>query len=324
MSAVGIPQESPRILIERRLVAAMKQHLGPTVCDLTDDPNVIEIMLNDDGQLWEDRLGEGMRPIGTMSAVAAESFISLVASSLGTTVTRDNPLLEAELPIRGARFEAAIEPVTSAPIFAIRLKAVKVFPLADYVTAGIMTTQQKAICEDAVATRQNIVVSGGTGAGKSTLVNALLSSVSEQTPDDRVVILEDMRELQCKARNSVALRTTDTVDLRALVRATMRFRPDRIIIGEVRGGEALDMAKAWNTGHDGGLSTVHANSARSALHRIENLIAEVAKGDMRRTISEAINIIVPIVKTKTSRKVNPIVRVEGLHNGEYVLTQLEG
>lgn len=301
----------------------MRQHLGPSVCGLLDDPNVIEVMLNDDAKLWEDRLGEGMRPVGTMAASSAESFIALVASSLETTVTRERPILEAELPIRGARFEALIPPVTLAPIFSIRLKAVKVFTLADYVAAGIMTQRQRDICEDAAASHLNIVVAGGTGSGKTTLVNAMLSSVSELTPDDRIAIIEDMRELQCKAKNYVALRTTDTIDQRMLVRATMRLRPDRIIIGEVRDGAAHAMVKAWNTGHDGGLTTVHANSARSALMRIQQLIAEVATGDMRDQMAESIHMIVPIAKTRTGRVVKPIVRVEGFHTGEFVLTTLE-
>jgi type IV secretion system protein VirB11 len=169
-----------------------------------------------------------------------------------------------------------------------------------------------------------VLISGGTGGGKTTLVNAILDRVAEETPDDRLVVLEDTVELQCKAQNYIALRATDTVDMRRLLRATMRFRPDRIIVGEVRGGEALSMVKAWNTGHDGGLCTLHANTAQSALTRLEQLIAEVSAGNMRPVIAEAVNLIIPIVKTRTSRVVNPIVRVEGLHNGEYVLSHLEG
>lgn len=314
---------SPRAEIERRLIAAMRHQLGPLVCDRLDDPNVIEVLLNHDGTLWEDRLGEGMRQFGTMQAVAAESFISMVASTLHVSVTRDSPLLEAELPIRGARFEAAIPPVAPAPVFAIRLRAVKIFPLADYVAARIMTERQRGVIEDAVAGHKNILVSGGTGSGKTTLLNACLAAIAEITPNDRIVLIEDTVELQCKAANAIALRATHTVNMQQLLRATMRLRPDRIIVGEVRGGEALDMLKAANTGHDGGLCTVHANSAKSALTRLEQLIAEVSTGNMRSVIADAIDVIVPIAKTKTSRVVRPIVRVEGLHAGEYVLTELE-
>jgi type IV secretion system protein VirB11 len=264
-----------------------------------------------------------MAPIGTMEATAAESFISTVASTLRVTMTRESPILECELPIRGARFEAMIPPVVTAPTFAIRLKAVRVFSLAAYVDAGIMTARQRAVIEDAIAARHNILISGGTGSGKTTLANAMLHAVSHTSPDDRVVILEDTIELQCAARNVVSLRTTETIDMRRLLKATMRMRPDRIIVGEVRGPEALDTLKSWNTGHPGGLCTVHANSAEAALTRLEQLIAEANVPPMRAVIAEAVNLIVPIVKTATSRTVLPIVRVDGLHAGEYVLSTTE-
>src|SRR5262249_34932764 len=144
---------------------------------------------------------------------------------------------------------------------------------------------------------------------------------AEQFPDERIVILEDTIELQCNARNSVALRTTDTVNMQRLLRATMRLRPDSIVVGEVRGSEALDFIKALNTGHDGGLCTLHANSTRSALTRLEQLVAEVTTGYMRAVIAEAIDVIVAIVKTKTSRAVKEIVRVNRFEAGEYVLSK---
>jgi P-type conjugative transfer ATPase TrbB len=314
---------SPRAEIERRLVTAMRQQLGAEVCSRLDDPQVIEVMLNPDGVIWEDRLGAGMIQIGTMAPITAESFISTVASTLRASVTREHPILESELPIRGARFEAMIPPVVSAPTFAIRLKAVRVFSLDDYVSAGIMSAPQRAVISEAVASRRNILICGGTASGKTTLGNAVLAATVDATPNDRLVILEDTVELQCRARNVVALRATDTVDMQRLLRATMRLRPDRIIVGEVRGGEALSMLKAWNTGHSGGFCTVHANSASSALTRIEQLIAEVTASDMRAVIGEAVDLIVPIAKTATNRVVNPIIAVEGFHGGRYVLSTLE-
>jgi P-type conjugative transfer ATPase TrbB len=314
---------SPRAEIERRLIAAMRQQLGLVVCDRLDDPEVIEVMLNHDGALWEDRLGCGMSQIGTMHTTAAESFISTVASTLRASVTRESPILECELPIRGARFEAMLPPVVSAPVFAIRLKAVRVFSLEDYVSGGIMTNRQKVVIEDAVVSCKNILIAGGTGTGKTTLANAVLAAIARMTPDDRLVILEDTIELQCACPNTVTLRTSDTVDMQRLLKATMRLRPDRIVVGEVRGGEALSMLKAWNTGHPGGLCTVHANSAAGALTRLEQLIAEVTQASMRAVIAEAVDLIVPISKTATSRLVNPIVQVEGLHDGQFILSNLE-
>jgi type IV secretion system protein TrbB len=314
---------SPRAELQRRLVETIRYQLGEVICRLLDDPQVIEIMLNSDGRLWVDRLGEGMTSVGSMQSTAAESVISIVASTLRTSITHDNPILECELPIRGARFEALIPPVVPAPTFALRMKAVRVFSLENYVTANIMTARQRDVIEDAVDRRWNILVAGGTGVGKTTLGNAVLAEIAARAFNDRLVVLEDTLELQCAAQNFVSLRTSETVDMQRLLKATMRLRPDRIIVGEVRDGAALAMLKAWNTGHPGSLCTIHANSAASALTRLEHLIAEATSAPMRSVIAEAINLIVPLVKTKTSRVVNPIVRVEGLHAGEYVLTELE-
>lgn len=309
--------------IMRRLVSAMRSQLGQAVCDRLDDPDVVEVLRNSDGRLWEDRLGSGMAPFGAMSDSAAESVIANAASMLRGAATRESPIVECELPIRGARFEGMIPPTVSSPIFAIRLRASRVFLLAEYVEAGMMTRPQQAAIGDAVASRRNILICGGTGSGKTTLVNAILAEIAAITPGDRLVILEDTAELQCEAPNVVSLRATDTVDLTRLLRATMRLRPDRIVVGEVRGGEALGMLKAWNTGHPGGTCTIHANSARAALTRLEQLVAEVTAADMRPVIAEAIDLIVPIARTATGREVLPLLRVEGWHRGEYVLTTLE-
>jgi P-type conjugative transfer ATPase TrbB len=314
---------SPRAETERRLVDAMRRKLGPVACDRLDDPEVIELMLNPDGSLWEDRLGKGMTRIGVMDPVDAESFISTVASTLGVVMSRESPILECELPIRGARFEAVLRPLALVPVFAIRLPAVRIFTLADYVASGIMTSRQRAVIEDSIACRLNILTVGGTGSGKTTLGNAVLNAISDVSPDDRVVILEDTRELQCASRNVVSLRTSDAVDMQRLLKATMRLRPDRIIVGEVRGREALSMLKSWNTGHPGGWCSVHANSAPAALTRVEQLVAEEVAAPMRAVIAEAINLIVPIVKTAKSRLVLPIMRVEGVQDDKYVLSTVE-
>jgi type IV secretion system protein TrbB len=176
--------------------------------------------------------------------------------------------------------------------------------------------------KEAVLAKGNIVVVGGTSSGKTTLVNALLAEVA--TTNDRVVILEDTRELNCAAEDCVKLRTKPgIVSLADLVRSTLRLRPDRIIVGEVRGAEALDMLKAWNTGHPGGLATVHANSARGALYRIEQLVQEATVTVPRRLIAEAIDILVFLEGRGSGRKVTEVARVEGLDmDGDYQLTPI--
>jgi P-type conjugative transfer ATPase TrbB len=307
----------------RRLAEAMRRQLG-AFRGLLDEPDVIEIALNPDGQVWVDRQGQAMRPVGTMRAETAEALIATIASTHRTTVTRENPILECELPLDGSRFEGLIPPVVAAPVFAIRRRASAVFSLADYEAAGIMTAAQRQAVERALAERQNILVTGGTASGKTTLLNGLLAHIVAASPDDRLVIVEDTAELQCAAPNVVVMRATDTVSMQRLLRATMRLRPDRIIVGETRGGEALDLLKAWNTGHPGGVSTIHANHARAGLQRLELLILERTENPMRALIAEAVNVIVSIAKTAGSpgRRIADVVAVTGLKGGDYTFESM--
>jgi P-type conjugative transfer ATPase TrbB len=227
----------------------LRTALGPEIAAWLEDPAVIEVMLNPDGRLWIDRLGAGIADTGReMSAADGERIIRLVAHHVGAEVHAGSPRVSAELPECGERFEGLLPPVVAAPSFAIRKPAVAVFTLADYVAAGIMNSAQAEALVGAVAARKNILVAGGTSTGKTTLTNALLAEVAKS--DDRVVLIEDTRELQCTAPNLVSLRTKDGVaTLSDLVRSALRLRPDRIPIGEVRGAEALDLLKAWGTGH---------------------------------------------------------------------------
>jgi P-type conjugative transfer ATPase TrbB len=312
----------------RRVVESLKRQLG-LFCPLLGAPDLIELMLNADGTVWAEHLDRGMEQVGTMQAASAESFIGTVASTLRGTITRENPVLECELPtyppFEGSRFEALVPPVVSAPVFTIRRKASAVFTLEEYERHGIMSAHQRCAIEDAVRQRHNILLVGGTSSGKTTLTNAVIAEIVRATPQHRLVIIEDTCELQCAAENSVALRATDTVDMQRLLRATMRLRPDRIIVGEVRGSEALSLLKAWNTGHPGGVCTVHANNARAGLRRLEQLIAEVSRAPMRTLIAEAVNLIVSIVRTDQipGRQIDEVVVVKGVADGEYQFLSTE-
>jgi type IV secretion system protein VirB11 len=309
---------------KRRLAESMRRQLG-AICELLNESDVVELMLNADGTIWVDRLGQPMETAGTMQPATAESFIATVASTLRSSVTRENPILECELPLDGSRFEALIPPVVSAPVFTIRRKASAVFPLREYEQQRVMTARQRRAIEKAVALRHNILVVGGTGTGKTTLANGIIDHIVRASPGHRLVIIEDTAEIQCAAKNAVVMRATDTVDMQRLLKATMRLRPDRIIVGEVRGGEALSLLKAWNTGHPGGVCTVHANHARAGLQRIEQLIAEVSQTAMRGLIAEAVNLIVSIVKTDASpgRRIDEVVKVMGFANGNYCFSEPE-
>ncbi|HQV01860.1 MULTISPECIES: P-type conjugative transfer ATPase TrbB [unclassified Novosphingobium] len=296
----------------------LRTALGPEISAWLEEPAVIEVMLNPDGRLWVDRLGAGIADTGSgMAAADGERIIRLVAHHVGAEVHARSPRVSAELPDTGERFEGLLPPVVAAPSFAIRKPAVAVFTLADYVATGIMAQWQAEALVAAVATKKNILVAGGTSTGKTTLTNALLAEVAKS--DDRVVLIEDTRELQCSAPNLVSLRTKDGVaTLSDLVRSALRLRPDRIPIGEVRGAEALDLLKAWGTGHPGGVGTIHSGSALGTLRRLEQLIQESVVTVPRALIAETINVIAVLVRDGTGRRLAELAQVTGLNaRGDY-------
>jgi type IV secretion system protein TrbB len=306
-----------------RRKAMLKTAFGPVIAEALAEPQVIEVMVNPDGRLWLDRLDTGRQDSGTtLQWSEVERIIRLVASHIRLEVHERSPIVSAELPETGERFEGLIPPVAPAPCFSIRKPARLVHQLSHYVEQGIMPAHVSILLKDAVADKANILVVGGTSSGKTTLVNALLAEVA--ATQERVVILEDTRELNCAAEDCVKLRTKPgVVSLADLVRSTLRLRPDRIIVGEVRGAEALDMLKAWNTGHPGGLATVHANSARGALYRIEQLVQEATVTVPRRLIAEAIDLLVFLEGRGSARKVAEVARVTGLNSdGDYQLEQI--
>ena len=301
----------------------LRTALGSAIARFLEDPAVVEVMLNPDGRIWVDRLSEGLADTGeTMTAADGERIVRLVAHHVGAEVHARSPRVSAELPETGERFEGLLPPVVASPAFAIRKPAVAVFTLDDYVAAGIMTADQAVKLRAAVQSRANILVAGGTSTGKTTLTNALLAEVAKTS--DRVVLIEDTRELQCRAPNLVALRTKDgVVSLSDLVRSSLRLRPDRIPIGEVRGAEALDMLKAWGTGHPGGIGTIHAGNALGALRRLEQLIQEAVITVPRALISETINVIAVLSGRGADRRLAELAIVTGLGpSDDYSLTAI--
>ncbi|RWJ45268.1 MAG: P-type conjugative transfer ATPase TrbB [Mesorhizobium sp.] len=300
-----------------RLIRKLQEALGDQLCVALDDATVVEIMLNPDGRLFVERLGHGVAPAGEMSAATAEVVIGSVAHALHSEADDDRPIVSGELPIGGHRFEGLLPPVVSAPTFTIRRRASRLIPLDDYVKAKVMTTCQSDIIRNAIASRLNVVISGGTGSGKTTLANAVIAEIVETAPEDRILILEDTAEIQCAAQNAVALHTSDTIDMGRLLKSTMRLRPDRIIVGEVRDGAALTLLKAWNTGHPGGVTTIHSNSAMSALRRLEQLTAEASQQPMQEVIAEAVDLVVSIERTGRGRRVRDVVHVERFEGGRY-------
>ena len=307
--------------------AMLRTAMGPAIAAALADPLVIEVMVNPDGALRLDRLDLGRCETGIrLEPDQVERIIRLVASHVRTEVHDSAPIVSAELPPYGSgageRFEGLLPPVATGPCFAIRKPAARHYTLADYVNDGIMMAEEARSLSLAVVERRNILVAGGTSSGKTTLANALLGELAAR--DERVILIEDTRELQCPAPDTVALRTRPgAVAMADLVRSTLRLRPDRIIVGEVRGGEALDMLKAWNTGHPGGIATVHANSALSALYRVEQLVQEAIPVVPKRLIAEAIDLIVFIEGRGPARRIGTIAGVEGLDStGGYAVRPL--
>ncbi|QDQ27566.1 P-type conjugative transfer ATPase TrbB [Chitinimonas arctica] len=335
---------SAKDVLRGRLEEKLARECGETVLAALRNPAVVEIMLNPDGRVWLDVAGEGMQYSGSeMSPAAAESMLTTCASMLNTSITYDNPILEGEFPLDGSRLEGIIAPIVRTPVFTIRKKATKVFTLDDYCARGIIGAVMPAArrldeegaetepdfvnpveaIRHAVVSRKNILIVGGTGSGKTTLANAVLAEIASLASEDRLVAIEDTVELQIKMPNSVLLRSNERIPMQRLLRATMRLRPDRIVVGEVRGGEALTLLKSWNTGHPGGVATIHANSAQGGLLRLMQLVyeapeaANLSESAIGTMIAEAVNMVLFIERSHDAggRRVSEIVNVNGFENG---------
>ncbi len=317
---------SPQQIQERRRDELLRRQLGPQLLAALADPMITDVLVNEDGRAWFEAHGKGMFEAGfSIPASQVESLIGTVAAALGTVADADHPIVEGELTIDRIRFEGFIPPVVRRPCLAMRKPAQVLYTLTDYVRDRIVTESQKGIFREAIVHRENILISGGTGSGKTTLGGALINEMVERSdPNERYVIIEDTLEIQCRAQNLVQLRTSEHADLTRLVRATMRLRPDRIIIGEVRGGEALALLKAWNTGHPGGVTTIHANSAKAALTRLSSLVQEAGVPPQPELIAETVQLIAFIARTGKGRRVTELVRVEGYDSSEgFKLAPLE-
>lgn len=322
-SASNVNQEE-QPASKTRALEKLRRDMGAEFLKALQDPRTVEVMLNADGQLWVERLGEEMKVVGLLRSFKAEAIIRTVAGYHGKVITAESPIIEATFPLDGSRFAGQLPPIVERPTFALRKKAASIFTLEQYVENGVMTQAQKEVLIDAVNKHKNILIIGGTGSGKTTLVNAVIHQMVVSNPAERVFIIEDTGEIQCSAKNHVQFYTTPEISMTALLKATLRMRPDRILVGEVRGPEALDLLMSWNTGHEGGAATLHANNARAGLDRLSMLISmhRDAPARVEPLIAEVVHIVVHIARTEGGRKVEEILKVEGYENGEYVTTKL--
>ncbi len=324
-----------------RLEAKLQRELGEPVLQLLAAKDTEDIVLNPDSSLWVKRMSRDFQRVGAMAPAQAASALNTIAAWKGTVMNHDRPVLETELPLDGSRFEGIVSPVVCNPVFAIRLRPKQIFTLADYESTSIITGKDDArnrtraqrlfaeevrgldhadVIRAAIQARKNILVVGATGSGKTTLVNAILDELSRIAPDDRVISIEDTTELQCSVPNYVDLRAVGGVSMLDCLRACMRLKPTRIVVGEVRGPEAHAMLKAWNTGHPGGAATVHANDALSGLIRMESLVAEATSAPQQTLIAEAIDLVVFVDQEpalQAGRKVREVMVVSGYRDGRY-------
>jgi type IV secretion system protein VirB11 len=299
---------------ESRKLEALECSMGQDLIGFMKDDGVFEIMLNSDGRIWVDRFDKGCIDTGIhLIPKKSETIIKDIAALTGQVISENHPTLSGEIPdsylFDSSRFQGMLPNVVSAPTFNIRKHPKQVLTLDDYVKQGVMSESQRDIIIQAVHDKKNIIAAGGTKSGKTTLLNAILQEISKMT--DRVIMIEDTPELRCTAKNFVSLRTMPEVNMDELLRATLRMTPDRIVVGEVRSGEALSLMDAWSTGHSGGCSTVHSNSAEDTLLRLENMTSRVARNPQQMTISRAVNVIVYLKYENLVRKVREIITVDG-------------
>jgi type IV secretion system protein VirB11 len=308
-----------------RYAEIIARYLGPNLIELFRDDDVTEIYINpQECVVRVDTRSRGkITTAERMSAHRVEMLLNAVAASIGENLTPENPRLQAELPtsvFRGSRLQGFVSPVSAGPSFTIRKPPTVIYSLDDYAAHSVITAAQREQLRSAVAEHRSIVVAGGTNTGKTTLANALLREITLQFPHERLVLLEDTVELQCAASDHLALRTNGRVTLADLVKSTLRTSPDRIIVGEVRGAEALDLLDAWATGHPGGIATVHASSAEGALLRLDRLAQRANVPPQAALVAEAVGLVVVIEGGNARRRVSEIARVDGRYpDGRYRL-----
>ena len=300
--------------------------------ELLDDPSVTEIMINGPHDIFIEKNGQLFKTdLRFSSEERLESVVTTIASEINRTVNESNPICDARLK-DGSRVNIVMPPVAlNGAVVTIRKFPEDPWTIEKLIQIGSLTEEVAAFLECLVKAKYNIFVSGGTGTGKTTFLNALSNFIPK---DERIITIEDSAELQIKGiSNLVRLETKNAnmegkgeITIRDLIKSSLRMRPERIVVGEVRGAEALDMLQAMNTGHDGSLSTGHANSARDMLSRLETMVltgTEMPLPAIRQQIASAVDIIIQLSRFRDkSRRVMEIVEVTGYVNNEIQLSPL--
>ncbi len=297
-----------------RLQAMLNDALGPFILNALSNPYTTEIMVNPNGSVWQEQLGQPMLHRGFMSAMHAENIIRLVTSLNDQEINSTSPAIAAVLP-GGQRFQGFLPPMSDAPCFTIRCPQLRILTMNDYVPL-FCSERTWSIITGYVVARKNILIVGGMSSGKSTLMNSLISYIP---PEERIVTIEDTPELRITLPNHVRLYTSRYLPMHATVAEALRGRFDRILPGEIRdGATAIGVLSAWNIGHPGGLCTLHANSAYEALYRLEDLCSEVnAAGDYRPRIGRTIDLIVYLARVNGQRVISDVLTINGWNGDSY-------
>jgi pilus assembly protein CpaF len=317
-----------------------RERLGAEIADdifgygplerLLADPSVSEIMVNGPKDIWIERAGRlSQTPLTFTDASHLRRIITKMVGQIGRRIDESSPLVDARLP-DGSRVNAIIPPLSlSGPLLTIRKFAQNRFALSELIEIGTISNEAAEFLKNCIQAQLNILVSGGTGTGKTTFLNALSAAIPDS---DRIVTIEDAAELQLAQRHVIRLESRPKniegegeITIRDLVRNALRMRPDRIIVGEVRGAEALDMLQAMNTGHEGSLSTVHANSPRDALNRLETMVLmagyELPLRAIRSHVSSALELVIQLDRLDDgSRRIVEISEVQRME-GEVITLQ---
>ena len=340
-------EESGADLTSQRLRVKLRRELGSLILDLLEDDRTEDVMLNPDGKVWVKRNPEGFVHVGELSPIRARAAMGTVASQMGVEFNANHPILETSVKALGnARLEGLLPPLVDEPCFVLRRPNTGGQTLEDLEEQGVLTYKEDPINqlreqdEFLQAARgkshgeilrlaghfqKNMLIVGPTGSGKTTLTNAVLKHIFTMSQRDRVLIIEDTSELQCSVPNHVKLLTTLRISMTDLLAVCMRMVPKRIFVGEVRGKDAQAVLDAWNTGHPGGIATIHANDAKDALTRFETLLRQSTNAPLQREIASAIHLIVFIAPEKrvpAGRKVKEVCAVLGYDGEGYQLEYL--
>ncbi len=315
---MSLPDEQRERLLEK----LSREVRGPLQTAL-NDKDVIEIVCNADGHVWRLSRASGWEEVDHISSAKADSILSTVAALTDNIINSSNPQIQCVFPLDGSRLQGLSPPAVSAPIFDIRKHSAHIYSIDEYVKDKIITQPQANIIREAVTTRKNILISGGTCSGKTTLAKTIIDLARMLgNPGERYVIIEDTKELHCNAKNVVHIHAYSRDMLSRFTQAAMRLRPDRVIIGEVRGREAYDLMYLLNSGHPGSFTTIHANNARLALHKFLMLARESGEDVHPNRIAECFDIVISIRRTEHGLRVDEVTEVIGYDRSDFIVKPL--